>query len=286
MRTFLINLARRSDRLMAMQAQLSRLGLPCQVVTAIDATRISDDQANKRFATNGPLGPLPKGDKCCTLSHMRAWQMFLETGDSRALILEDDVALDPDAVQLLQDLSWIAPAVGLVKVEHYGPDSQRVLVDELVEVGCGRQVGRLLSRHTGAAAYIISRQTAQILLAWPKRWTLPVDHMLFNPNNSPLAAALCPYQLTPAIARQTEEIGGSTDIDHWRAELRDGGWGHVRRELVRAYYELRLLPSQVASLLWRESEFVRVVARRSSRPVTDRRAKPAPALQQQDWRTG
>jgi glycosyl transferase family 25 len=260
MRTFLINLARRSDRLHAMRSQLSSLGLPVQVVTAIDAIKIPEDQANTRFAADGPLGPIPKGDKCCTLSHMRAWEMFLDTGDDRALILEDDVALDPAAIHLLLDLSWIAPSVGLVKIEHYGPETQRVLVDDLIEVGCGRQLGRLLSRHTGAAAYIISRATAQTLLDWPKRWTLPVDHMLFNPNNSPLAATLCPYQLTPAIARQTETIGGKTDIDHWRAELRTGGWGYVRRELVRAYYEMRLLPSQIASLLWRESEFVRVVA--------------------------
>jgi glycosyl transferase family 25 len=260
MRTFLINLARRPDRLQAMTAQLSNLGLPVQVVPAVDAMKVSDDQANRRFAANGPLGPIPKGDKCCTLSHMRAWEMFLASGDSLALVLEDDVAIDSDAIRLLQDLSWIGPSVGLVKIEHYGPESQRVLVDELVDVGCGRQVGRLLSRHTGAAAYIISRQTAQKVLSWPKRWTLPVDHMLFNPNNSPLAATLRPYQLTPAIARQTEAIGGATDIDHWRAELRNGGWAHLRREMVRAYYELRLLPSQIASLLWRESEFVRVEA--------------------------
>jgi len=262
MRTFLINLARRPDRLYAMTAQLSDLGLPAQVVPAVDAMKVSDDEANRRFAASGPLGPLPKGDKCCTLSHMRAWQMLLDSGDSRALILEDDVHLDPDGARLLQDLSWIAPSIGLVKIEHYGPESQRVLVDELVDVGCGRQLGRLLSRHTGAAAYIISRETAERLLGWPNPWTLPVDHMLFNLNNSPLAATLRPYQLTPAIARQTDAIGGATDIDHWRAELRTGGWSYLRRELVRAYYELRLLPRQIASLLRRDSGFVRVEAPR------------------------
>jgi glycosyl transferase family 25 len=243
-----------------MIAQLSNLGLPVQVVPAIDAMKVSDDMAGKRFAANGPLGPIPKGDKCCTLSHMRTWEMFLASGDDYALVLEDDVALDPQAVPLLRDPSWIQPSVGLVKIEHYGPESQRVLVDELTDAGCGRQIGRLLSRHTGAAAYILSRATAQKLLSWPKRWTLPVDHMLFNPNNSPLAEMLRPYQLTPAIARQTEAIGGHTDIDHWRAEMRRGGWAHVRREMIRAYYELRLLPSQIGSLLWRESELVRVEA--------------------------
>ncbi|MEJ1970207.1 MAG: glycosyltransferase family 25 protein [Rhizomicrobium sp.] len=258
MQTFLINLARRSDRLRSMQAQLSNLKIPFEIVAAVDAQNMPDEVANRHFAASGPLGPIPKGDKCCTLSHMRAWSMFLSSGDSHALILEDDVALDPEGAPLLADLFWLPRSVGLLKIEHYGPESQRVLLDELVDAGRGRQIGRLLSRHTGAAAYILDRETALRLLAWPERWSLPVDHMLFNPNNSPMARLLQPYQLTPAIARQSAAIGGVTDIDAWRAEMRDVGLPYLKRECVRAYYELRLLPSQIASLLRRESELVRV----------------------------
>jgi glycosyl transferase family 25 len=263
MQTYLINLARRPDRLRAMTAQLSALDIAFQVVNAVDARNMPDEVTNRNFASDGPLGPLPKGDKCCTLSHMRAWSMFLSSGDSHGLILEDDVALDPGAAALMQDAAWVPPSVGLLKIEHFGPDNQRVLLDELIETENGRQIGRLLSRHTGAAAYILSRETARLLLSWPELWSLPVDHMLFNPNNSPLTGALRPYQLTPAIARQSEAVGGKTDIEEWRTDLRTFGAGYLKRELVRAYYELRLLPSQIASFARRRADLVRVEASRN-----------------------
>ncbi|MEI9886600.1 MAG: glycosyltransferase family 25 protein [Rhizomicrobium sp.] len=260
MQTFLINLQRRTDRLHKMTMQLDGLGLPHQIVIAVDARNMPDDVADRNFLAHGPLGPLPKGDKCCTLSHMRAWSMFLSTGDSHGVILEDDVALDPDAGALLRDASWIPPWVGLLKIERFGPENQRVLLDEVVDAPDGRQIGRLRSRHTGAAAYILSRESARQLLAWPERWSLPVDHMLFNPNNSPLAGTLRPYQLTPAVARQSEALGGATDIGEWRTELREFNWRYVKQELVRSYYEVRLLPSQVASVLRRDANLVRVEA--------------------------
>ena len=262
MQTYLINLARRPDRLLKMSKQLSDLAMPVQFVSAIDARNMPDAVADRSFASDGPLGPIPKGDKCCTLSHMRAWSMFLSTGDSHGLILEDDVAIDADAAPLLRDPSWIPAGVGLLKIERYGPESQRVLLDDVVNAGHGRHIGRLRSRHTGAAAYIISRAIAGQLLSWHEPWTLPVDHMLFNPNNSPLTERLRPYQLTPALARQSVEIGGQTDIDEWRAGQRDFRWRLVKREMVRAYYDLRLLPSQIASLARREADFVRVEAMR------------------------
>ncbi len=265
MQTFLINLARRPDRLAKMTAQLSGFGITFQLVSAVDARNMPDEVADRNFAPDGPLGPLPKGDKCCTLSHMRAWSMFLSTGDSHGLILEDDVAFDDDAGPLLHDASWLPPSVGLLKLERFGPQNQRVLLDEMIDIGTGRHIGRLRSRHTGAGAYILSRETARTLLSWPERWSLPVDHMLFNPNNSPLAAALVPYQLTPAIARQSEAIGGRTDIGEWRCQFREFNLDYVRRELVRTYYEVRLLPSQIASFLRRESDLVRVEHSRVAR---------------------
>lgn len=260
MQTFLINLGRREDRLRQMQAQLSHLDISFDVIPAIDACITPDEVVDRHFATNGPLGPLPKGDKCCTLSHLLAWDTFLSSGADRALILEDDVALDPDAGHLLHDASWIPDGVGLLKIEHYGPEGQRVLLDAMVDAGEGRQIGRLRSRHTGAAAYILDRATAETLLSWQEPWTLPVDHMLFNPNNSPMAELLQPHQLTPAIARQSPSIGGETDIDPWRAEMRAMGGSYLKRELVRGYYEMRLFPSQLASWLKGESELVRVEA--------------------------
>src|SRR5437868_12309159 len=107
MKAYLINLARRPDRLRQMQAQLDGLGLPMEVVAAIDARDTPDAEVDRHFTADGPLGPLPKGDKCCTLSHMRAWEIFLAGSDDRALFLEDDVEIDGDGAHLLRDASWI-----------------------------------------------------------------------------------------------------------------------------------------------------------------------------------
>jgi glycosyl transferase family 25 len=258
MRAYLINLARRKDRLTAMTAQFARLGLEFTPVEAVDARTVPDCDIERWFTAAGPLGVLPKGDKCCTLSHRRAWQMLAASGESHAAIFEDDVVLTPQATLLLRDASWVAPDIGLVKLEQYGPPSQRVLVGESCEVRSGFRIARLYSRHTGAAAYVISRGAAQMLLDGVDRYALPVDHLLFNPNNSPIFAALAPWQLIPAIAKQREFVGEKSDIEGWRVGMRKLGWTFIRRETIRASYELRLVPRQLWSLLRGKTRLVRI----------------------------
>jgi glycosyl transferase family 25 len=268
MQAYLINLARRRDRLRKMSKQLQTLGVAFQRIKAVDARLVPDGALAKWFSDNGPLGVIPKGDKCCALSHIRAWQALVVSGGSHGLILEDDVAIDSDAAALLRDPSWIPPSVDLLKIERFGPPSQRVLVGERIAVAQRWKIGRLRSRHTGAAAYIISGRMARTLLNRIDPWNLPVDHLLFNPNNSPMVDILCPYQLTPAIARQCESLGGCTDIESWRAIFRRRDWAYVRREIIRAYFELRPLPGQILSFVRRETTLVRVDDRVGSRPIS------------------
>ncbi len=257
MQAFLINLARRPDRLQAMTMQLRRLGIETTRVRAVDAKTTADAIINCRFASDGPLGEIAKGDKCCTLSHLRAWEAFLQSGENYAVILEDDVVLDRHAAQLLRREDWIPEGVGLLKLEQYVAAGKRILVGAPVKVTSVLKVAPLRSKHTGAAAYIIARETAQLLLAEVGKWTLPVDHMLFNPNNSPIIDRLRPYQMVPAIARQSQTIGGRTDIEEWRRALRRVRLRTLRRELLHAYYELRLLPWQILSVLRRNTHVVR-----------------------------
>ena len=245
MRIYLINLARRPYRLAAMTAQAR--GLPLTRIDAVDAASAEAAGIYRWFAASGPLGEIPRGDKCCLLSHRSTWEMFVASGDAHAVFLEDDVRLSPSAAALLTSDSWIPPSVQVVKLEHYGPPGQRVLLNDLRPVGEDFTLGRMLSRHTGAAAYILSRGAAQALLG-DTRFNLPVDHLLFNPNNSALFAALAPWQLVPAIARQTEFVGEKSDIDGTRAGLRRWSLRYLLRELVRLGYDLRLLPMQFMAL--------------------------------------
>jgi glycosyl transferase family 25 len=248
MHIYLINLGRRPDRLAAMTAQAQGIGLGLDRIEAVDA-QIADVRAMDRwFAAGGPLGEIPRGDKACLLSHRAAWETFLGTGDSHAVFLEDDVRLSASAGALLVSDNWIPAGVDVVKLEHYGPPEQRVLLSGLRAVGEDFGLGRMLSRHTGAAAYILSRTAAETLLD-QTCFDLPVDHLIFNPNNSRLFARLAPWQLMLAIARQQEFVGEKSDIEGTRLGLRKFGWAYVKRELVRFAYDLRLVPQQIIALL-------------------------------------
>lgn len=267
MRIYLINLARRPDRLAAMESQAAGLGLTLTRVAALDAAA-APGAADPWFTAGGPLGEIPGGDKACLVSHRMAWEQFLAGGEAHAVFLEDDVRLAPAAGALLRDGGWIPQGIGVVKLEHYGPPGQRVLLTDLralslapprqaaTALGEDFRLGRMLSRHTGAAAYVLSRDAATMLLA-EKRFDLPVDHLLFNPNNSKLFARLQPWQLLPAIARQEQFVGAPSDIEGTRVKLRQMSWTYARRELVRFGYDLKLLPRQVAALA-RGAKFVGV----------------------------
>ena len=259
MQIYLINLARRPDRWAAMTAQTQALGLALTRITAVDAQDRPPQDLDRWFASRGPLGEIPKGDKACFLSHRAAWQALVDSGEDHGAILEDDVRLSAAARVLLHDTNWIPRDIGVVKLEHYGPPSQRVLVTDLRMVADHFTLGRMLSRHTGAAAYILSRDRAQMLLR-ETRFDVPVDHLLFNPNVSPLFAQLAPWQLLPAIARQEQFVGAPSDIEATRVKLRQMSWTYVKREVTRFGHDLKLIPRQVAALA-RGAKFVAVKTR-------------------------
>jgi glycosyl transferase family 25 len=252
---YLINLSRRPDRREAMEKQAQTLGLSLTRLDAVDARAADAKELARWFEANGPLGVIPKGDQCCFLSHRLAWARLVESGSDYAAVLEDDVRLSARAPVVLQDAAWIPPGTNLIKLEHYGPASQSVLLSDFKDVGQGFRLGRMRSRHTGGAAYILSRRAAELLLQ-TSRFDLPVDHLLFNPNNSKLFARLQPWQLLPTVARQEQE--SSSDIEGSRLGLRKFDMTYVKRELVRFGYDLRLLPEQLALLATGKAKFTRV----------------------------
>jgi glycosyl transferase, family 25 len=250
MRIFVINLARRADRMAAMAAQLDRLGLSFERFDAIDAKTVDPAELGAPFAAHGAMADLTPGDKACTTSHMHLWRRIADGPDNHAVILEDDVLLSDAASKFLSGDSWIPPAAGLIKLERFGDLRQLTFVGLKGARVFDREIAPLLSRHPGSGGYVISREKAALLAAMTQKIALPIDQLLFNPAYSPVFRALQPWQMVPAILEQRAEVGGETDIRRSRLSL--------RRRLMRHYRAMRVLPGQIASVLFGNARAIKI----------------------------
>jgi glycosyl transferase family 25 len=191
------------------------------------------------------------------LSHVLCWQTFVNSAAQHALVLEDDVLLHADAAALLADVSWIPAHVQLLKIESYGPASQRILVGKPTRVASGTSIAPLHSKHTGSGGYIITRALAFWLLNEVRVWPMSIDQMLFNPHISPITDIIRPFQLIPALAKQVD-LKESSDIEEWRAPFRRPGWATIKRSIRRSYNDLSIVPRQVLDVFIGRSRLIRI----------------------------
>jgi len=225
-----------------MVQQFDSLQLAFERVDAVDAETVSATEIEATLAPSGRLGRFHKGPQCCTLSHLRAYRCFLETNESHAVIFEDDARLSPDTPHVLWTLGSLPQSIGILKLERFGPVHQRVLLDPGLPIGDGREIGRLRSKHTGSAGYLISREAAKLILSRTERIDVDIDHFLFNPSISPVFDALNFHQLTPALVTQDREAAGHSDVASRRKKAPIG------HKLLRSVRELQLLPRQLVSV--------------------------------------
>lgn len=244
---YVINLARRPDRLARIGAHLAGRGVAFTPVAACDAKAVPEAEIARSVHATGPLGVLGLGDRACTVSHMRAWRQFLGTPARHALFLEDDVYLSADLAATLADDGWIPAGTAAVKLEKYGDGASRLLLGPAVgATPGGRALHPMLSRHVGGAAYVLSRRGAEIALAAEGTIRVPVDHLLFNANVSAVARRLAPVIVVPAMATQ-RAYPYESDIAPLGKAARPKGWRLRWRKLKRGWFEANRLPRQLAA---------------------------------------
>lgn len=271
-----INLDKRADRLAAVTRNLAALGLGFHRISAVNGrTASAADLACSH--SDGPIGALPDTTRACTASHVKAWQQIVASGAAFTLVLEDDVALHPDIASLLTDDAWIPAGVDLIKLEKFAADrpskilAGRVLAHTPSGLGVIR---RMYSRHTGSAAYILSRKGAEIALSRVGTFDVPVDHLLFNETVSSLCSLLAPAIVVPPLVWQDIATGAASDIAPLRKPAPSAHQaprrGKRAQSLRRAKLDLSLLPIQLFRLLTGQA---RIVTLRT--PHSKGRALPA-----------
>lgn len=252
---FLINLDRRPDRLNAITGVLDRASIGFERVSAVDGA-VATDTDLWVSRPCGPIGHLSAGTRSCTASHLKALKRFLETEARHALILEDDVVVRPELSKLLRDDHWLCGHAEILKIEKFNPHRpSKILVGpKLGELPNGLgSFHPMLSRHTGSAAYIVSRRGAALILRLAGKISVPIDHFLFNETVSPLFRSTVPAIATTPLAWQSVDVGmgSSIAVDPHRVET-SGVSVSLRRfglSFRRAWNEVRLMPKQLFFVL-------------------------------------
>ncbi|PBC03325.1 glycosyltransferase family 25 protein [Mesorhizobium sp. WSM3860] len=202
MESYVINLDRSPDRLKRMADRLNSIGLSFQRVPAVDGRLLSPAEiadVNKPAAEAAAMTPEEVG---CFLSHRKCWERIVSGPDAYGCVFEDDMLISKQAALFLGgDAGWIPRDADIVKIEKV---PVRVWLDRAVSPLPGAfKLALLRSFSFGSGGYILSRVTAERLLAVTRVFSDAVDHVKFNPACG-IAGSLKSYQMIPALCVQTQ----------------------------------------------------------------------------------
>jgi len=107
MKIYCINLRRAAQRRVFMQKQFEKLRVKAEFIPAIDGRDMDEKMFREvidQSAVERSPNWLTRGVVACTLSHRLCYEKMMIAGESIALILEDDVILETDAMKFIDDL--------------------------------------------------------------------------------------------------------------------------------------------------------------------------------------
>jgi glycosyl transferase family 25 len=199
----------RRERLLS---ALARMGLPAQVVEAVDGRAglpaWAEAEIDRDAATRRVGRPLADVELACTLSHRRAWQHVLDAGLAGALVFEDD-AIPTDRLARLLSAGGHR-AADLVQFDHQdarvwraglrmGPEREIFPGTRLVPVAANASLANGYAISARGARHLVAKATPVGGLAdWPCDTTalgaliaLPpvVGHPPVDPGQSRLETA-------------------------------------------------------------------------------------------------
>jgi glycosyl transferase family 25 len=193
MKIFVINLDKSTDRLSHMAVQLDSLGYAWERFPALGPAHIEDMSRTLEL----PLlrGRCTAPEKGVALSHYSIWKKVLAEGIDHALVLEDDIHFCRDARILVESVKEKISrgfCYDIIKLETF---LAGIFVDRKgLKVSARTRLHRLRSNHTGAAAYIISRDGCRKMIDRYASADRAVDLVMFDGD----LEELCVFQLHPA----------------------------------------------------------------------------------------
>lgn len=240
-KTYLINLDRAPARLAKLDARLRAIGLPYQRIAAVDGKMLQFPHPDfsdlaYRLLHGRRRAPAEVG---CYFSHIEALREFLNSDADHALILEDDIAFEPDFRQVMQAAiaragEWDILRLSTVNTGRAIPYSGLT----------GRyRLAVALTREKGAGAYMVNRRAAKWLvrqlpmrLAYDIMFDLEYLAGLRAVFVKPLPCA----QITGEVT-QIQNQGPDFKLPKWRylTVLPYRAWLEISRLIIRLFQLFR-----------------------------------------------
>ncbi len=198
MQCHVINLADSPERLAHMRAALGGIGIDFQRFDAIDIPRSRQHPALGLIPPMR-IRPWTPSELACLLSHYEVWKLVAAGAGSYAAVFEDDLHVDPRLAQLIKDRSALPPDADLVKLETVRRPVW--LTRREVPGPADTRYAEMKSLHHGSGAYILSRDTAALLVRSIGVFDLPPDDVMWGVAH-PLCRKLRRYQVLPALVTQ------------------------------------------------------------------------------------
>lgn len=233
---FVIHLERAMQRRPQVDRLLSDLPMPASVVDAVDGAALSQVEIDSVYRRNlwRPRYPfeLGKGEIGCFLSHRKAWREILDRGLDAGLIVEDDVAVEREALErTLGAIEATACPADFVRV----PQKVRGESGPVVASGAGCPIIRPNTPAYGMIMQVVGREAAARLLEITECFDRPVDAVI---QMRWLHGARV-LSTRPVIVSEISGALGGTLAQSKRKTLLDTIGREVRRPIYRGMVRLR-----------------------------------------------
>lgn len=170
-----INLDSDVVRRARMEAEFEKVGVQGRRLEAVRWTQLAEHEQARYYSPDLNArqyhSKLVNGEMGCYASHLKAWQMLLDSEHEHMAVLEDDVCLTGSfepAIKALLELDKPWDMVKLIGRQNEKVRSRRALI-------AGHDVVEYARVPSYTAGYLVSRAGAQKLLASRQPFGRPVD---------------------------------------------------------------------------------------------------------------
>lgn len=271
MRAYVINVPATVDATLSqirrghMAKELTRTGLDCHWVAAVDGTRLTSQErahlVDEKVVAEYPHWLLP-GVIGASLSHIQAYRQIIDDRESVGLVLEDDVILPDGLTAMLDSLAKNLTGREVALLYWITWPGCQLSGHDRIDLGGGMQLMRPVNPRTvkSAAAYVITREACDAMV----RARLPIRGGTDNWLDFMTAGAF--DRLWVMVPRL---VGVRTDFKSTVEYLRPGSASAVLSQLVARH---RVFPLYHL-FAWRRR---RIERRASAFTIVDR--PPLPTL--------